>query len=156
MSRLSLTHSASNFTTAIWVGLIELTNSVATTMFGWSPTSLSVSPVELTSVSFSLFHPFFSLRNRHIWFLVDCCTVSAFTLLKYFQPTTRSTIRHQVFKAFRLELAQGMIGNYNSRQCYALPPVLHDAAHKFSLAPAKRRNECGTTDGIAPDRGHFP
>ena len=34
MSRLSLTYSASNFTTAIWVGLIELTNSVATTMFG--------------------------------------------------------------------------------------------------------------------------
>ena len=67
---------------------------------------------------------FFSLHNRYIfWFLMDCCTVNAFTLLKYFQPSTGSTIRQQVFKAFRLELAQGLIGNYNSRQRYALPPA---------------------------------
>ena len=84
--------------------------------------------------------------------------MNAFTLLKYFQPSTGSTIRQQVFKSFRLELAQGVIGNYNSRHRYALPPALHDAAHKFTSAPAKRRrNECGTTDGTAPNlEGYFP
>lgn len=114
----------------------------------------------LNLLEFILFiSSFFPLHNRYIfWFLLDCCTVNAFTLLKYFQPNTRSTIRQTVFKSFRLELAQGLIGNYNSRLRYALPPALHDAAHKFTSAPAKRRrNECGTTDGTAPTlEGHFP
>ena len=34
MSRMSLAHLASNCSTAVWVGLIQPTNSVATTMFG--------------------------------------------------------------------------------------------------------------------------
>ena len=81
--------------------------------------------------------------------------MNAFTLLKHFQPSTGSMIRQQVFKAFRLELAQGLIGNYNSRQRYALPPALHDAAHNFTLAPAKRRRNEG--DATAPTlEGHFP
>ena len=99
---------------------------------------------------------FLSLHSRYIfWFLVDCCTANAFTLLKYFQPSTGSMIRQQVFKAFRLELAQGLIGNYNSRQRYALSPALRDAAHNFTSAPAKRRRNKGDT--TAPTlEGHFP
>ena len=81
--------------------------------------------------------------------------MNAFTLLKHFQPSTRSTIRQQVFKAFKLELAQGLIGSYNSRQRYALPPALRDAAHNFTSAPAKRRRNEGDT--TAPTlEGHFP
>ena len=81
--------------------------------------------------------------------------MNAFTILKHFQPSTGSTIRQQVFKAFRLELVQGLIGNYNSRQCYALPPALRDAAHNFTSAPAKRRRNEGDTT-VPTLEAHFP
>ena len=113
--------------------------------------------LNLTSLHFLCF--IFPFHNRYIfWFLLDCCTVNAFTLVKYFQPSTGSTIRQQVFKSFRLELARGLIGNYNSRQRYALPPAVHDAAHNFTSSPAeRRRSECGMTDSTAHTlEGHFP
>ena len=81
--------------------------------------------------------------------------MNAFTLSKHFQPSTGSTIRQQVFKVFRLELAQELIGNYNSRPCYALPPALRDAAHNFTSAPAKRRRNEGDTTASTLE-GHFP
>ena len=116
--------------------------------------------VFLNLLVFTLYFIFSPLLNRYIfWFLLDCCTVNAFILVKHFQPSTGHTIRQQVFKSFRLELAQGLIGNYNSRQRYAIPPALHDAAHNFTCSPAakRRRNECGTTDGTAMTlEGHFP
>lgn len=98
---------------------------------------------------------FLSPQQRH---LLVCCTMNAFTLVKYLQPNTGSTIRQQVFKSFRLELAWGLIGNCNCSQRYALPPALHDAAHNFTSSPAKRRkSECGMTDGTALTlEGHFP
>ena len=113
---------------------------------------------ELTRVH-SLYFIFFpSPQYIHLLVYLGLLHVNVFTLLKYFQPSTGSTIRQNLIKSFRLELAQGRIGNYNSRQRYALPPALHDAAHKFTSAPAKRRrNECGTPDGTAPTlEGHFP
>lgn len=59
-----------------------------------------------------------------------------FIPLKYSQPSGGTTPR-QVFKSFRLELAKGLIGNYFSQQCYALPTALHDAAHNFTSTTAK-------------------
>lgn len=47
------------------------------------------------------------------WFLLDCCVVSTFILLKYFQASTGSSFRQQVFKSFKLELAKGLINDYN-------------------------------------------
>ena len=83
-----------------------------------------------------------------------CCTVNAFTLLKYFQPNTGSTIRQQVFKTFRLELAWADWElQFQAAVCTFTSP-LYMMQHKFTSA--RRRKECGTTDGIAPDLGHFP
>ena len=85
--------------------------------------------------------------------------MNTFILLKHFQPNSGTTLRQQVFKSFRLELAKGLIGNYMSRQRYALPAAIHDAAHNFTSTPAKRRrNECHSSeDNTGPSlEGHFP
>ena len=84
--------------------------------FGWSHKFYQFVLLELTTVHFLYFIFFPSPQKIHL--LLDCCTVNAFTLLKYFQPGTESTIRQQVLRTFRLQLAQGLIGNYNSRQRY--------------------------------------
>ena len=132
--------------TAIWVGLIELTNSVV--YYRLRMKSSNFYRFVLLNV-LVIFHfiCFFSPQQIPGF----CCTVNAFTLLKYFQPSTGSTIRQQVFKTFRLELARADW----ELQFQALSPApLFMMQHKFTSA--QRRKECGTTDGIAPDLGHFP
>ena len=56
------------------------------------------------------------------------CASNTFVLLKHYQPTSGSTLRQLTYKSFRLQLAQGLIGNYNSRQRYALPTAVRAKA----------------------------
>ena len=89
---------------------------------------------------------------RHIfWFLFNCCVVNAFTLVKHFSPTADSS-RHRVIKNFRQKLALQLIGEYNSRQRYALPAPIRHAASQCTPPPAKQRR----TDAAHGSDGHFP
>jgi len=143
-----------NCTAAVWVGLIELTNSVSTTIFGWSPTSFIGLSFELNLSVYFIFSLFTAETSGFSW------TVVPWMLSLWWNTFNQAqeAIRQQVFKSFRLELAWGLIGNCNCRQRYALPPALHDAAHNFTSSPAKRRkSECGMTDGTARTlEGRFP
>ena len=58
------------------------------------------------------------LKSRKVykyifWFLVDVSIANAFILHQY---NTSTSTRPSPFKAFRLELAKGLIGDYNSRK----------------------------------------
>ena len=77
------------------------------------------------------------------WFAFELVILSAFTLLKHFQPHTGPSFT-DTFKAFRLLLAKQLIGKYNSRQKYYLP-----SAYDVDVAPQRRRLD-------DPTEGHFP
>ncbi len=53
------------------------------------------------------------------WFLFDTCVVNTFILMKKFCPATDNTPT-EALKSFRVRLAEQLIGDYNSRQRYAL------------------------------------
>ena len=54
-------------------------------------------------------------------------------------------------KSFRLQLAQALIGGYNTRQRYSLPAAIHEVAISRSTAPPVRRGE-----PVVSNTGHFP
>ena len=82
----------------------------------------------------------------------DCCIVNAFILWKQYQPMTHVSVHQQSLKNFRLAVANGLIGSYNSRQRYALPPQIKEASMD-SCSPAKKR---ARTDPHQDTSGHFP
>ena len=86
------------------------------------------------------------------WFLFECCIVNAFTLVKHYCPVTISN-RQAVIKDFRQQLALRLIGQYNTRQRYALPgPILEAASQDCVPPPAKCRAGATTQER----EGHFP
>lgn len=90
------------------------------------------------------------------WFMFDSSVVNAFILCKGYLPVTDKSIRQLTIKNFRLSLADGLIGTYNSRQRYALPAPIRNAC-LVSVPPAAKRtrtdsSSASTTDG----EGHFP
>ena len=87
-----------------------------------------------------------------VWFAFDCCIVNAFILWKQYQPMTHVSVHQQSLKNFRLAVANGLIGSYNSRQRYALPPHIKEASMD-SCSPAKKR---ARTDPHQDTSGHFP
>ncbi len=94
--------------------------------------------------------------NYLFWFLFDSCTVNAFILMKHFRPSTESTPR-QGFKSFRVTLAEGLIGDYNSRQRYSLPQPINEAAiDTHSPAPFKRRWLDIESSSDSTPLAHFP
>ena len=86
------------------------------------------------------------------WFLFDSCAVNTFILHKNFQPISNSTI-HQItaIKTFTLRLAQGLTGEYNSRQRYSLPAPVRACATECSAPAAKPPRAEDVSSG-----GHFP
>ena len=116
-------------TTNSWVGLIMLTNSATTTTCGPK-----------------------KFYRYLVWFAFDCCIVNSFILWKQFQPLTNVSVHQQSLKNFRLAVANGLIGSYNSRQRYALPPQIKEASID-SCSPAKKR---ARTDPHQDTAGHFP
>lgn len=86
------------------------------------------------------------------WFVVDCCISNAFILMKEHQPAALPGDR-KAFKSFRLQLAQGLIGAYNSRKRYSLPVAVHEVATRRSSAPAARRGEEAAQYSHLPFRG---
>ena len=118
-------HSMYASTTASWVVWTRRISSVNTTMYGQKAESFICKQYLQTVVLSSAF----SLYFRYIfWFMVECCASNTFVLLKHYQPTSGSTLRQLTYKSFRLQLAQGLIGNYNSRQRYALPTAVRAKA----------------------------
>ena len=73
------------------------------------------------------------------WFLFDSCTVNAFIVVKNFQPVTNASIRQITLKNFRVQLAQGLIGEYNSRRRYSLPTPVRALALNCGQPAAKRQ-----------------
>ena len=86
------------------------------------------------------------------WFAFDSAIVNAYILWKHFQPLTDVSARQQSLKHFRLALADGLIGSYNSRQRCTVPiPIKEASLH--SSAPASKRPRLSTTSTTEP---HFP
>ena len=76
------------------------------------------------------------------WFLFDSCTVNAFIVVKNFQPVTNASIHQITLKNFRVQLAQGLIREYNSHHRYSLPtPVRALALNCGQPAPKRQRHE---------------
>ena len=88
-------------------------------------------------------------------FAFDCSVVNAFILWKNYQPLTNMSVRQQSIKNFRLALANGLIGSYNSRQRYALPPRIREASLNSSC-PASKRARMAHDSSTAGTEGHFP
>ena len=74
------------------------------------------------------------------WFLFDSCAVNA-------------NIRQITLKNFRFKLAEGMIGEYNSRLRYALPAPVRAVTLHCAHRAAKRRR---TGEDTCSTGGHFP
>ena len=70
------------------------------------------------------------------WFLSDSCSVNAFILIRNFQLVTDSTIWQVTLNNFRLKLAEGLIGPYNSRHHYSLPASVRALA--LNCGPAAK------------------
>lgn len=88
------------------------------------------------------------------WFLFDCCIVNTFVLMRNFLPTADST-GSETLKAFRIRLAERLIGGYNSRQRYALPPAIREVCINTSMPPPlKRQREDSSC--ASPSATHFP
>ena len=94
------------------------------------------------------------------WFLSDSCIVNAYILHKRFVPVTEMSTTEATVRTFRLRLAEGLIGQYCSRQRYCLPRPVRDAAQASLTPPVKRRRgETGSphhrgTDCHFPIKGH--
>ena len=93
------------------------------------------------------------LKSRKVykyifWFLVDVSITNAFVLHQY---NTSTSTRPSPFKAFRLELAKGLIGAYNSRKRAAptAAPVVPRPRRPTSLAHFPLRRPTGSKKGMA-------
>ena len=89
------------------------------------------------------------------WFAFDSAVVNAFILSKNFIPMTGTNIHQLTIKNFRLALAEGLIGDYNSRQRYALPASIREAS-LASTAAAKRRRVDTDASSMSECEGRFP
>lgn len=89
------------------------------------------------------------------WFLFDCTIVNAFILWKNYLPMTDITTRQLSIKNFRLSLANGLIGEYNSRQRYALPTSIRAACRESFSTPTKR-TRVDSSSSTLDTEGHFP
>ena len=87
------------------------------------------------------------------WFAFDCAVVNAFILWKNYQPLTDVSVRQQNIKHFRIALANGLIGSYNSRQRYAVPTSVKEASIHSRCPPRKRARTASSTPITGP---HFP
>ena len=59
-----------------------------------------------------------NLTPTFFWFLLDVCIINAFLLMRHFGASTHSKLSQ--IKHFRVKLAEGLVGSYNSRQKYSL------------------------------------
>ena len=90
-------------------------------------------------------------HHRYIfWFLVDCCITNAFILARECRPAGCGA--RMDLKSFRIQLAQGLIGGYNSRKRYSLPAAVYEVALYQSFPPSGRR---GGDPAVSSTR-HFP
>ena len=86
---------------------------------------------------------------RYIFkFILDTIISNSYILYKNYSATTSHKLD---FKTFRLQLAQELIGSYNSRQRYRLPAPLYDTTMRKSITPTKRRRSGSETAGA-----HYP
>ena len=77
---------------------------------------------------------------------------AAWSMRKQYQPLTNVSVHQQSLKNFRLAVVNGLIGSYNSRQWYAIPPQIKEASLD-SCSPAKKR---ARTEPHQDTAGHFP
>ena len=89
-------------------------------------------------------------------FLFDSCIVNAFVLMKNFRPATEVTLRQAPFKNFRIPLALGLIGDYNSCQQCAIPAAIRDASVSAQPPAKRRRVDVGASSNESSSQGHFP
>ena len=87
------------------------------------------------------------------WFVFDSAVVNAFILSSNYMPVTDTSVRQINIKNFRLSLAAGLVGTYNSRQRYALPQPIREA-YLSSVSPATKRARVATRP--SDSEGHFP
>ena len=82
------------------------------------------------------------------WFLMDVSITNAFILHNY---STSSSTRSTPLKAFRLELAKGLIGDYNSRKRAAprAAPFVPRPRRPTSVAHFPLRRPSGSKKGVA-------
>lgn len=89
------------------------------------------------------------------WFLFDCCVVNTFVLMKNFRLASDNT-PNDGLKAFRMRLADRLIGGYNSRQRYTLPPAIHEVSINKSTPPpiaTKHHRQDSTVEAHFPIKG---
>ena len=85
-------------------------------------------------------------------------SVINFLLMRHFGASTQSKLSQ--IKHFRVKLAEGLIGDYNSRHKYSLPSKVREVAKQpgckppsFSQAGESTRVASG---GLQVGEGHFP
>ena len=80
--------------------------------------------------------------------MFDSAVVNAFILNSNYMAVTDSGVRQIKIKNFRLCLADGLVGTYNSRQHYARPQALKGAGvSSVSPATKRARADTGFSDG---------
>ena len=84
------------------------------------------------------------------WFAFDSAVVNAYILWKNYKPQTEVSTRQLSIKQFRLALAKGLIGNYNSRKRYAVPTPIKEAS-LGNTCPARKRQRISSAS-----EPHFP
>ncbi len=89
------------------------------------------------------------------WFLFDTCVVNTFVLMRNFRPAADNTPK-ETLKYFCIRLAERLIGEYNSRQRYTLPPSIHEVSVEKSVPPAFKRCRLDSSSTPASEEGHFP
>ena len=82
----------------------------------------------------SITHFYVSDCRYIFYFLVEVCISNAFIFQKYYLP--QGSRVHTEYKAYRVELAQSLIGEYHSRKKYSLPSAIQQAA----IAPTRKRS----------------
>ena len=88
------------------------------------------------------------------WFVFDCAVVNAFIIWKHYQPLAGVSVRQQSLKSFRLALANGLIGSYNSRKRYSLPTAIRQAC--VDSSPTTKRARTEPESHTSDTDGHFP
>ena len=111
------------------------------------------------------FRSYYKLRSKSkkfytyiFWFLLDVCTINAFLLMRHFGASTHSKLSQ--IKHFRVKLAEGLIGSYNSRQKYSLPAKVREVAKQPGCKPPSYSQARDPTrvasSSLQVGQGHFP
>ena len=111
------------------------------------------------------FRSYYKLRSKSkkfytyiFWFLFDASIINAFLLMRHFGANTQSKLSQ--IKHFRVKLAEGLIGDYNSRHKYSLPSKVRQVAKQPGCKPPSfsqaRESSRVASGGLQVGEGCFP